>query len=55
MSKDKIGNWKPYKQEEPQSVPAQGNTRVGPGDVPADIVLPIDPYTLQIVEEEEDE
>jgi hypothetical protein len=55
MSKKGTGNWKPYVQEEPHPVPAQGKTRVGPGDVPADIILPIDPYTLQIVEEPEDE
>jgi hypothetical protein len=55
MSKDKVGNWKPFVQEEPHPVPAQGLARVGYGDVPADIVLPICPHTLQIVEEEPDD
>ena len=55
MSKDNVGNWKPLVHEDPHPVPAQGTTRVGPGDLPADIVLPIDPHTLQIVEEETDE
>ncbi len=60
MSKEKVGNWKPFVQEEPQAVPAQGTAVIGAGprgamSVPADIVLPICPHTLQIVEEEPDD
>jgi len=55
MSKKGTGNWKPFKQEEPHPVPARGTTRLPGGNREADIVLPIDPYTLQIVEEPEDE
>ena len=58
--KEGTGNWKPYIQEEPHPVPAQGTVAIGSGPggvigIPADIVLPIDPNTLQIVEEETDE
>lgn len=58
MSGKGTGNWKPLVQEEPHPVPAQGTAVIGAGpggavSVPADIVLPIDPNTLQIVEEEE--
>lgn len=59
MSKG-TGKWKPFVQEEPHPVPAQGTAVIGAGPmgaigVPADIVLPIDPHTLQIVEEEPDD
>jgi hypothetical protein len=58
MSKKSTGNWRPYVQEEPQPVPARGKITIGMGPggsygKEADIVLPIDPNTLQIVEEEE--
>ena len=60
MSKDKIGNWKPLDPPTNEPVPARGKTTIGMGPggsygVEADIILPIDPHTLQIVEEEEDE
>lgn len=59
MSEKKgTGNWRPYVQEEPQPVPARGKVTIGAGPhgsygKEADIVLPIDPNTLQLVEEDE--
>lgn len=55
MSKKGTGDWKPLPTVTNEPVPARGTTRVGPGNLPADIVLPIDPHTLQIVPQEEEE
>ncbi len=46
------GNWKPLPELTNEPVPARGSTRMPGGNMEADIVLPIDPNTLQIVEEE---
>jgi hypothetical protein len=59
MSKS-TGNWKPLPPITNEPLPIRGTTVIGSGPhgtfgVPADIVLPISPYTLQIVEEEEKE
>jgi hypothetical protein len=61
MSEKKgTGNWKPLPTPTNEPVPARGKVTIGMGPggsfgKEADIVLPIDPHTLQIVEEEEDE
>ncbi len=52
MSKKGTGNWKPLGSIDPLPVPARGTTRLPGGNLEADIVLPIDPHTLQIVEED---
>ena len=53
MTKKGTGNWKPLPPITNEPVPAQGSVRMPYGNAPADIVLPIDPNTLQIVEEDE--
>lgn len=55
MSKKGTGDWKPLPELTNEPVPARGKVRIGPGELPADIILPIDPYTLQIVPQEEEE
>ncbi len=56
MGKGKgTGNWKPLGSIDPLPVPARGTTRMPGGNMEADIVLPIDPNTLLIVEEEPDD
>jgi len=55
MSKKGTGDWKPLPEATNEPAPAWGTTRVGYGAKRADIVLPIDPHTLQIVPQEEEE
>lgn len=54
-NKDKIGNWKPLPEPTNEPVPARGTTRMPYGNAPADVILPIDPHTLRIVPQEEEE
>ena len=54
MSKKGTGDWKPLPEPTNEPVPARGKTRIGPGELAADIILPIDPHTLQIVPQEEE-
>jgi len=55
MSKKGTGDWRPLGPITNEPVPARGKTRIGPGELAADIILPIDPNTLQIVPQEEEE
>ena len=55
MSKKGTGDWKPLPPITNEPVPAQGTTRVGYATKRATLVLPIDPHTLQMVPEKQQE